>query len=153
MYEFIGWPSERGSVSSLMCRDFKLHKNSLLEQKKSLLLLSTSVSWTEIVYFAFFFVCFIVSNPMNLFRWHFPPKGVLAQLQFWVFIIISFIGPYIISVVVQSCLRCMCVMINNCIEEKCKWLCFPPKVFMYSYKNTVWDCGLYSFSFLMTQIA
>lgn len=147
MYEFIGWPSERGSVSSLMCRDFKLHKNSLLEQKKSLLLLSTSVSWTEIVYFAFFFVCFIVSNPMNLFRWHFPPKGVLAQLQFWVFIIISFIGPYIISVVVQSCLRCMCVMINNCIEEKCKWLCSPPRFSCTAIKTQFETVGYTVFPF------
>lgn len=53
----------------VMCRDFKLHRNSLLEQKKTLLLLSTSVSWTELsAFFSFYFV----SNWINLFRWYVP---------------------------------------------------------------------------------
>lgn len=66
-FEFIGRPDERVGVSSVLCRDFKLHTNSLLEQNTAPFI---SVMNSFLPFFFFFYY---VSNLMNMFRYNLPP--------------------------------------------------------------------------------
>lgn len=61
-----------------MCRDFKLHRKSLLEQKITAAFIKFSVM-NRVARLPLF----SVSNSISLFTWHFHPIEILVVFSLW----------------------------------------------------------------------